>query len=82
MWKVINSAYLGKLFQKKYNKTFKDYLSEIRIEKSIELLRNTDKKVYEISTSVGYSNSDYFIKKFMEIKGTTPFQYKMKHYNI
>lgn len=78
----INSAYLGQLFQRKYNKTFKDYLNEIRIEKSIELLRDTDKKVYEISEIVGYSNTDYFIKKFVEIKGTTPFQYKTKHYSV
>lgn len=82
MWKFINSAYLGQLFQRKYNKTFKDYLNEIRIEKSIELLRDTDKKVYEISEIVGYSNTDYFIKKFVEIKGTTPFQYKTKHYSV
>ncbi len=73
----INSAYLGQLFMKKYNKNFKDYLNEVRIEKAVELLCNSDNKVYEISELVGYSNTDYFIKKFMEIKGTTPLRYKV-----
>lgn len=72
----INSAYLGQLFFKKYNKSFKDYLNEVRIEKAVELLCNTDKRVYEISEIVGYSNTDYFIKKFMQIKGATPLKYK------
>ncbi|MBS4957934.1 MAG: helix-turn-helix transcriptional regulator [Clostridium sp.] len=72
----INSAYLGQLFLKKYNKSFKDYLNEFRIEKAVYLLLNTNKKVYEIATMVGYSNTDYFIKRFMEVKGMTPLRYK------
>lgn len=72
----INSAYLGQLFKKKYNISFKDYLNEFRIGKAIQLLATTDKKVYEISNMVGYSNTDYFINKFVQVKGTTPFQYK------
>ena len=74
----INSAYLGQLFLKKYNKNFKDYLNEVRIEKAVELLYNTDRKVYEISELVGYSNTDYFIKKFKEVKGRTPLMYKVE----
>lgn len=74
----INSAYLGQLFLKKYNKNFKDYLNEVRIEKAVELLYNTDRKIYEISELVGYSNTDYFIKKFKEVKGRTPLMYKVE----
>ena len=74
----INSAYLGQLFRKKYGKTFKEYLNEVRIEKAAELLRTTNLRVYQISEMVGYQSLDYFINKFVQIKKHTPTQYRKK----
>lgn len=72
----INSAYLGQVFKKKYNISFKDYLNNYRIEKASQLLALSDKRIYEISDAVGYSNTDYFINKFFQLKGITPSQYR------
>ena len=72
----INSAYLGQIFRKKFNCSFKDYLNNFRIEKASELLRRTDDKIYEIATAVGFNSTDYFISKFVQLKGTTPLQYR------
>lgn len=77
----INSAYLGQVFKKKYNISFKDYLNNFRIEKASELLALSDKKIYEISDIVGYSNTDYFINKFVQSKGRTPSQYRKQIMN-
>ena len=71
----LNSAYLGQIFKKKYKVSFKDYLNEFRIEKAAEMLKRSDEKIYEIAEKVGYSNNDYFINKFTQIKGKTPFRY-------
>jgi len=71
-----NSAYLGQIFKKKYKVSFKDYLNEFRIEKAAEMLKKSDEKIYEIAEKVGYSNNDYFINKFTQIKGKTPFKYR------
>lgn len=72
----INSAYLGQLFRKKYGVPFKDYLNNYRLEKASELLIRTNHKVCYIAESVGYNNLDYFINKFVRLKGKTPLQYR------
>lgn len=72
----INSAYLGQLFKKQYGMSFKDYLNKVRINKSVELLANTDMKVYEVSAAVGYQSLDYFVNKFVTQRGHTPAKYR------
>lgn len=74
----INSAYLGQIFKKKYNMSFKDYLNVYRIDRAEEILMNRDDKIYEIAEEVGYNNTDYFISKFVQLKGETPLQYRKK----
>ncbi len=72
----VNSAYLGQLFQKKYGQSFKDYLTAYRIERAQDELLTTDKRIAEISESVGYKDTDYFLKKFIEANGCTPSKYR------
>ena len=72
----INSASLGQLFKKHYGMSFKDYLNMVRINNSVELLARTDMKVYEISAAVGYQSVDYFIGKFVALRGHTPAKFR------
>ncbi len=72
----VNSAYLGQIFIKKYGMPFKDYLNSCRIDQAAELLLRTQKHVYEISEEVGYKNLDYFIERFITVKGCTPTKYR------
>lgn len=72
----INSAYLGQIFKRQYGSPFKDYLNNYRIERAAELLLRSDEKVYLIASSVGFNNTDYFISRFVQIKGITPLQYR------
>ena len=76
----INSAYLGQVFKKQYNVSFKDYLNVYRIEKAADLLRRSDDKIYKIAEKVGYNNTDYFINKFVQIKEKTPLQYRKQFF--
>lgn len=72
----INSAYLGQIFKKQYGISFKDYLNNFRIDRAAELLIRSDEKIYLIATEVGFNNTDYFISKFVQLKGITPLQYR------
>ncbi len=73
----INSSYLGQIFKKTHNNmSFKDYLTQIRINHAATQLLNTDKKVLKIAEDVGYKDCDYFIRKFIELKGCTPSKYR------
>ncbi len=72
----LNRSYLSTLFKQKTGMKFVDYLNEIRIEKSKELLKDSDRKMYQISKSVGYDNPKYFFRIFKKKTGMTPEQYR------
>lgn len=74
----INSAYLGQMFRKQYGISFKTYLNNYRIEKAAEYLLRTDDKIYLVAEKVGYHDLDYFINKFISVKGCTPTNYRKK----
>ena len=71
-----NSGYLGRLFTKTTGCAFTYYLNECRIKKAKELLSEGKYKVYEVSQQVGYSDVDYFGRKFRKHAGLTPAEFK------
>lgn len=75
----INNAYLGQIFKKKYGMSFKDYLTDCRIQEAAKMLIRTDKKILQIAEEVGYKDSDYFVQKFIERMGCTPSHYRRDH---
>ena len=72
----INSSYLGQVFRKAYGQSFKNYLALHRVNEAAKLLLHTDKKVGDIAEEVGYHDVNYFITKFIEIKGCTPSRFR------
>lgn len=71
-----SSSYLGKIFNKKIGINFNAYVDQVRIEEAKKLLEQDRLKVYEIAEQVGYSNVDYFHKKFKKYTGTSPAEYR------
>jgi YesN/AraC family two-component response regulator len=49
-----------------------DYLAELRIHKAKELLINSQMDIKNISVEVGYYNVNSFIRRFKQIEGITP----------
>ncbi|WP_071177158.1 response regulator transcription factor [Butyrivibrio hungatei] len=72
----VNSSYLGQLFRKQYGMSFREYLNMVRINKAATMLIKTDEKIGCIAEEVGYHDTDYFINKFISIKGCTPSKYR------
>lgn len=72
----INLHYLSQLFKEKTGQTYLDYLTQVRIERSRELLQTSDLKVYEICQMVGYSDTTHFSKVFEKIVGHKPSEYR------
>lgn len=66
---------LSAVFAEVTSQNFIDYVTEVRLEKSKQLLRNTDLKVTEIAARVGYQPS-YFNKLFKKSEGMTPGEYR------
>jgi len=74
----LNPNYLRNLFKKCTGTNFTDYLNRFRIKKAIELLKNSDKKIIDICTQVGFNNVTYFNKLIKKYTGSSPKQHK-KH---
>lgn len=71
-----NSSYLGKMFNKRVGTNFTSYVDQVRINEAKKLLEQDQFKVYEVAKHVGYSNVDYFHKKFKKYVGTSPAEYR------
>lgn len=71
----LSPHYLSKLFKKTMDVSFIEYLTKIRIDRSIALLRTTDLSVSDIAERVGYQMKN-FIRVFKKHVGVTPGQYR------
>ncbi|MGG6310538.1 response regulator [Paenibacillus macerans] len=72
----LHPVYLSRIFKAVTGENVSDYVHKLRMERAAYLLKNTDKKVYEITELVGYENPQYFSKVFRKIYGQTPLEYR------
>lgn len=72
----MNRSYLSFIFKHKMKVSCIDYLNQVRIIHAKELLKQTDKKMYQIARQVGYNNVSYFYRAFKKVEGMTPEQYR------
>ncbi|MDE5909526.1 MAG: helix-turn-helix domain-containing protein [Lachnospiraceae bacterium] len=77
----LSPNYLSRLFHKTTGQTFSDYLLNQRIIAAQTLLSETDYRIKEISSSVGYSDQRYFSRIFFNKIGITPSEYRKLHRN-
>ncbi|MGG7141853.1 response regulator transcription factor [Clostridium nigeriense] len=73
----ISQTYLTRLLKKELGMNFIDYLTYIRIQNSIELMKESSIKIYEIASLVGYSTQHYFSNVFKKHMGMSPNDYRM-----
>ena len=72
----LNPSYLSRLFKEEMGIPFIEYVRNTKMDIAKELLRCSNKKIYEISEEVGYQNVQYFSTVFKNIVGMTPLEYK------
>lgn len=66
-------------FKQRTNKTYIQFLTEIRIDHASRLLKkNADLSIAEIAQNSGFSNISNFNRKFKQLRKTSPLKYKMK----
>jgi AraC-like DNA-binding protein len=67
-------------FKQRTNKTFVNFLIDIRIGNACKLLaKNNDLSITEISYKSGFNNLANFNRKFKAMKGITPSEFRKKH---
>ncbi|MFA5340653.1 MAG: AraC family transcriptional regulator [Clostridia bacterium] len=73
---LLSPSFFGYLFKNLTSKTFKEYITGLRIAKASEMLKNTDEKVINICYESGFNNVNHFNRTFKQIIGMTPGQYR------
>lgn len=74
----LTTAYFSGLFKKETGEAFVEYLTRLRLEKAMQMLDETDDKIYEIAEKTGYSDAGYFSHVFKKKYGVSPIQYRRK----
>ena len=72
----ISANYLSNVFSKKRGIPFKKYLQQYRVQQAATLLLETDYSVATIAETVGFVDSNYFIKVFRDYYHITPYRYR------
>lgn len=71
----INYFWLSRKFSEQFGTSFKKYLTEIRMNKSMDLINSSNYKLKEIAEMVGYYNYETFSKVFNKYFGKSPNEY-------
>lgn len=68
----VSPNYLSAILKKETGRTFKDILTEARIEEAKKLVMYSSLKIREIAVKCGYNDQHYFNYCFKKYTGTSP----------
>ncbi len=72
----LNSFQVNEILSDEYKMNYKKYVNFLRVEKSIELLKNTDIPINVIAEKIGYCYSNSYSRVFKQFKSITPQEYR------
>src|SRR6476620_6595263 len=75
----VSPAHFIRCFRSVFGETPHRYLQRRRVERSMFLLRETDRSVTDICLDVGFTSLGTFSRMFREIVGETPSGYRHGH---
>jgi AraC-like DNA-binding protein len=75
----VSEAHFIRTFRTVFGETPHRYLQRRRVERSMFLLRETDRRVTDICLDVGFTSLGTFSRTFRGIVGETPSAYRLGH---
>ncbi|MCK5306122.1 MAG: AraC family transcriptional regulator [Candidatus Omnitrophica bacterium] len=72
----LSPYYFSHQFKKEYNATFIEYLTKIRLEAAVRLLKDRRLSVAQVSFAAGYQDPNYFSKVFKKWMNISPQEYR------
>ncbi|OEH93824.1 response regulator [Bacillus solimangrovi] len=75
----LSPQYISKIFKDKYGLSYIDYLTQCRIEKAKEYIRQGEKSLKEIALDIGYKDPNYFSRVFKKMCQMSPTDYRNKY---
>ena len=74
-----SESYFGYAFKKKYKMSVNQYVRELQLAKSKDLLENTSFSVSSVASYVGFDDFTYFSALFKKHFGLSPKEYRKQH---
>lgn len=72
----LSLSHLSTVFKESTGKNMSTYITELRLQKAKELLKDPQYSIADISAKSGYNDSKYFTKLFKKKTGYTPSEYR------
>lgn len=72
----VSPSYFSHMFKNETGVNYKTYLTDIRLERAMELLLKSDYRLYEICEKVGYRSVRTFVDAFKQKYSMSPLNYK------
>ena len=77
----MSESRFSRFFRRATGNTFTDFVNQIRINRACQLLMSSDRYVTNICYDVGFNNVANFNRRFLELKGTTPTEFRKQAEN-
>ena len=74
----LHPSYLSRLMKQELGMPFSKYLTNVRISKAIELMRDPNRRIWQVAEAVGYSGGNYFSVAFKKVLGVAPADYRLE----
>lgn len=72
----VSLSYLSQFFKEKTGSTVLEYITNLKMNRAKELLLSTSLPLKDVAEQIGYVNVSSFIRRFKQVTGMTPGEYK------
>lgn len=72
----MSESKFSRFFRKATGNTFTDFVNRVRISRACQLLMDTEQQITHICYEVGFNNVANFNRRFLDIKGMTPSEFR------
>jgi AraC-like DNA-binding protein len=74
----MSESRFSRFFRRATGNTFTDFVNRVRVNRACQLLMETDRLVTHICYEVGFQNVANFNRRFRDIKGMTPTEFRQQ----
>lgn len=77
----MSESRFSRFFRRATGNTFTDFVNRVRINRACQLLMESERYISDIGYDVGFNNMANFNRRFLDIKGVTPSEYRKQASN-